>query len=176
MQIHLFIFNWRGQYEKTKEKEKILSSLENVKVTVINSDEAHMDEEWVHLGEQSFFTDQFMMALKLFEGDIFWHVQGDASYDKWKELVDDALRYYEKYEWGLYAPNLDYTWYDRTRTDIPGLVVSDKNLKIVACTDCNCWFIHKDIINDFKERNIDMTPYTIGWGWDIIMPALSFLR
>lgn len=176
MQIHSFIFNWRGQYEKTKEKERILSSLDNVKVTVINSDETHMDEDWVHVGEESFFTDQFIMALKLFQGDVFWHVQGDASYDKWKELVEDAIKYYEKYEWGIYAPNVDYTWYDSSRTDIPGLEVSDENLKIVACTDCTCWFIHKDIIEDFNARKIDMAPYTMGWGWDIIMPALAFLR
>jgi hypothetical protein len=176
MQIHSFIFNWRGQFEKTKEKEKILSAIPDVKVTVINSDESHMDEDWVHIGEQSFFTDQFNTALKLFQGDIFWHVQGDASYDKWKELVDDAKKYFNKYEWGVYAPNVDYTWYDSSRTDISGLVVSDVNLKIVGCPDCTCWFIHKDIINDFKERKIDMTPYTMGWGWDIIMPAFSFIR
>jgi hypothetical protein len=176
MLIHSFIFNWRGQYEKTKEKEKILSSIPDVKVTVINSDEEHMDEDWINIGEESFFTDQFMMALKLFSGDIFWHVQGDASYDKWSELVTDAKKYWEKYEWGIYAPNVDYTWYTANRTDISGLLVSDTNLKIVACTDCTCWFIHKDVIQDFKDRNIDMTPYTMGWGWDIVLPSLAFLK
>lgn len=175
MQIHSFIFNWRGQYEKAKLKEEQLKRL-GIKVTVINSDDNNREDDWVNIGEQAYFTEQFLMALKLFEGDVLFHIQADASYDKWEELIEDGKKYYSKYNWGIYAPNVDYTWYDSSRTDIGNIKVSDNNLRMVACPDCTCWFIHKDVITDLRERNIDMSPYSMGWGWDIILPALSFLK
>ena len=47
---------------------------------------------------------------------------------------------------------------------------------MVADPDCTCWFIHKDIIQDFKNRNIDMRDQKMGWGIDISICSLSFLR
>lgn len=175
MNIQVFIFNWKGQYKKVKEKISQLADIGIIPI-VINSDEEHNDEGWVNVGEEAYFTAQFIKALELFDGDIFFHIQGDASYNDWKQLCNDALKYYEKYRWGVYAPNVDYTWYNSSRTDINSITVPDANLKVVACPDCTCWFIHKDIINEFKARKIDMKPYTMGWGWDIIFPGISFLN
>jgi len=175
MRLHTFIFNWRGQYEKTKEKISQFALL-NITPTIINSDEAHNDEGWVNLGESAYFTDQFIKALELFDGDVLFHIQGDASYNDLGNLIRDAEETFSTYGWGIYAPNVDYTWYDATRTDINSIQLRDKKMKVVACPDCTCWFIHKDIIDDFKNSNIDMSPYKMGWGWDLILPALAFLR
>lgn len=175
MQIHSFIFNWRGQYEKTKQKEQQFKDL-GLKLTIINSDEAHDDEGWVNVGESAYFTDQMLTAIELLDGDVLFHVQADASYDKWREVIDAAKQSFYKYNWGIYAPNIDYTWYDASRTDVATISNGEQNLRLVACPDCTCWFIHRDIINDFHDRRINMEPYKMGWGWDIIFPALSFLR
>lgn len=174
MDIQVFIFNWRNQFNKTIEKEKELSSL-GYRVTVINSDEENEQVHWVNLGESAYFTDQFMKALELFDGDVMFHIQGDASYDDWNHIVKDAKESFETYNWGIYAPNVDYTWYSRERTDIEGVQLRDKTMKLVACPDCTCWFIHKDVINVFKQLKIDMSPYKMGWGWDIIFPGISYL-
>lgn len=178
MKIHSFIFNWRGQYEKAKYKEKQLKDI-GLKVTVINSDDSivSLEEDWIHIGDESYFTAQFLMALKLFEGDVFFHVQADASYEDWNRLVNDAKVYYDKYRWGIYAPNVDYTWYDSSRTDIAQITFdTHTNLRLIACPDCTCWFIHKDIINDFKARKVNMNDCKMGWGWDIILPGISYLK
>ena len=79
-------------------------------------------------------------------------------------------------DWGIYAPNVDYTWYDSTRADIHSIDFPVDQLKIVANTDCTCWFIHKDIINMLKERKLDLSPYKMGWCWDIVLPALCFIN
>jgi hypothetical protein len=118
-----------------------------------------------------------MKALELFhkfKGDVLFHIQGDASYDNWKQLYEDAEKYYETYEWGIYAPNVDYTWYDSSKVDLQ-FNIDEPNLKMVADTDCTCWFIHKDIINMADEKGIDFAPYKMGWSFDIIYSALSFL-
>lgn len=176
MKIQTFIFNWRGQYEKVKEKERQLDKL-GIESWVINSDDNHAESHWINIGEESYFTAQFTKALELFNADIFFHIQGDASYDSWRKLIDDALSSQIKYNWGIYAPNVDYTWYDSSRTDIPGFQLpEDTHLKVVANTDCTCWFIHKDIIDIFKNRKLDFSQYKMGWCWDIVLPALSFMN
>lgn len=174
MKIHTFIFNWRGQYDKTVEKIKQLTDLGHTP-TIINSDEAHNDEGWVNVGESAYFTDQFIKALELFDGDVLFHIQADASYNDWNNLIKDAEASFETYKWGIYAPNVDYTWYDASRTDIEGIALRDKTMKVVACPDCTCWFIHRDVIDMFKKLKIDMSPYKMGWGWDIILPGISYL-
>lgn len=176
MKIQTFIFNWRGQYEKTLEKEKILNALGR-NPFVINSDENYSNiDRWYHIGEDCYFGEQFAKAVELFDGDILFHIQADASYDNWAQLYSDAEKYFEQTDWGIYAPNVDYTWYDSSRTDIDSLDFPIPGLKIVANTDCTCWFIHKDIINLYRERNLKLEQYKMGWSWDIILPTLCYLN
>lgn len=174
MKIQSFIFNWRGQYDKTVEKIKQFNAIGESPV-IINSDENHNDEGWINVGESAYFTDQFIKALDIFDADVLFHIQGDASYNDWNNLIKDAKESFETYKWGIYAPNVDYTWYDSSRTDIEGAQLRDKTMKLVACPDCTCWFIHRDVIDIFKQLKIDMSPYKMGWGWDIIFPGISYL-
>ena len=174
MNIQPFIFNWKSQYEKTLVKEEALQKIFD-KVIVINSDDTHEEERWVNIGNDCYYADQFMKAIDLFDGDILFHIQADASYDKLEELVNDAKKYFEDYEWGIYAPNVDYTWYTSENTDIESIESNHNNIKMVADTDCTCWFIHKDIINEFLNRNIDMRDQKMGWGVDLCLSAISFI-
>ena len=176
MKIITFIFNWRGQYDKTIEKVHQLREI-GVDPIVINSDDDHKDYDWHNIGEDSYFTAQFMKALELFhkfKGDVLFHIQGDASYDNWKQLYEDAEKYFETYEWGIYAPNVDYTWYDSSKVDLQ-FNIDEPNIKMVADTDCTCWFIHKDIIELADKKGIDFSLYKLGWSFDIVYSALSFI-
>lgn len=174
MNIQPFIFNWKGQYKKTLEKEQSLQKIFD-KVIVINSDDTNEEDRWINIGDDCYYTDQFMKAIELFDGDVLFHIQGDASYDKLEELISDAQKYFEEYEWGIYAPNVDYTWYTSENTDIESLQSNHENIKMVCDTDCTCWFIHKDIINDFLNRKIDMSDQKMGWGIDLCLSAISFI-
>ena len=177
MNIQTFIFNWRGQYEKTKEKQKQLSAIGVVPV-VINSDDNHREDDpnWHNIGEESYFTAQFLKALELFTGDVMFHIQADASYGNWAEIYQGAKDCFDTYNWGIYAPNVDYTFYNPFRTDLISFDLDEPNLKMVANTDCTCWFIHKDIINEAKNRGINFAPYKMGWSFDIIFTALSYIK
>lgn len=174
MNIQPFIFNWKGQYEKTLKKEQSLQKIFD-KVIVINSDDTNEEDRWINIGDDCYYTDQFMKAIELFEGEVLFHIQGDASYDKLKELVEDAQKYFEEYEWGIYAPNVDYTWYTAENTDIESLQSNHENIRMVADTDCTCWFIHKDVISEFLNRKIDMSDQKMGWGVDLCLSSLSFI-
>ena len=151
------------------------------KVMVINSDDNNTRDGWIDLGDSAYFTSQFTKALELFNHNkkVLLHVQGDTEYGNWKQLVDDARKYYNLYEWGVYAPEVTNVWYTPDQTDIDGLQSDDSNIKMVACTDETVWFIHRDVISDFYNRNLSevMTPETMkmGWGWDLVMNAISFI-
>jgi len=174
MKIHTIIFNWRGQHNKTLEKIEQLKAI-GVNPTVINSDEGFFLDDWHNIGEESYFTAQFLKAIDVFDGDVLFHIQGDASYNNWSKLYEDAKKYYEEYKWGIYAPNVDYTWYDSTRTDLDMFTVDETPLKMVATPDCTCWFIHKDIIEEAKKREVDFSPYKWGWSFDLVYSALSHM-
>ena len=176
MKIQPFIFNWRGQFDSTLKIERDLKNIFE-EVVVINSDDENKKDEWTNIGEQSYFAHQFLKAIDLFDGDVFLHVQGDIVFDQWPQLVDSAQKYYEEFHWGIYAPNVDYTWYSAQNADVDTIEFRKyPNLKVVSNPDCTVWFIHRDIVNELKNINIDLSFVRIGWGLDLILCANSFLQ
>lgn len=174
MKIKCFIFSWKGQYENALKLEKQLSP--HVDTIIINSDDDNKPDHWVNIGNHCYFSDQFRKALSLFDNkeyDFFWHVQADASYDDWESILKSAKESYEKYHWGVYAPNVNDTFYISERTDMFDL---EDNLRVVADTDNTCWIVHKDIISDMNSELILMETNQLGWGWDLLICAFSHLR
>jgi hypothetical protein len=175
MNIQPFIFNWNNQFEKTCTIEDSLSKIFD-KVTVINSDDNNTRGGWIDLGDESYFSDQFRKALELFDGDILMHVQGDVAYDNWEKLVEDARKYFDYYDAGIYAPNVEYSWYSSENTDIDSIQADHENIKMVACTDETVWFIRKEIIEEMFNRSVDFSNNKMGWGWDIVLSSICFVN
>ena len=175
MNIQPFIFNWNKQFDKTCAIEDSLSKIFD-KVTVINSDDNNTRDGWIDLGDDAYFSDQFRKALELFDGDILMHVQGDVSYDNWEKLVEDARTYFDYYDAGIYAPNIDYTWYSSENADIDAIQADHENIKMVACTDETVWFIRKEIIQEMSTRNVDFSNNKMGWGWDLVLSSICFVN
>jgi len=174
MKIQTFIFNWRNQYENTVKKIEQLKLI-NKKPIVINSDDEHKEGDWYNIGEESYLTAQTLKAIELFDSDIMFIILADVSYDNWLPIYESAEKYFKKYKLGIYAPNVDYTWYTSDRVDLEQFSASNDKIKVVSDTDCLCWMIHKDIINEAKKREIDFSPYKMGWSFDIVYSALSHM-
>lgn len=175
MKIKCFIFSWKGQYDNAIILENQLSSLVD-EVIVINSDESNTKENWITLNDSCYFSDQFRRALNEFdcnEYDLFFHVQADASYNNWKEIIDSAKVNYEKYNYGVFAPDVNYTFYDSFRVNLETI---DNKIVRVANTDNTCWFIHKDIIEELNSHLHLLDGNHYGWGFDLLACALSMLN
>ena len=142
------------------------------RVTVINSDEENTHPHWDNVGDSYWFTNQFMRAIGLLEGDVFFHVQADATYTNWEALKEQAEKDFETYQWGVYAPNVDFTEWHSRRANIVYPPLSD-NRSLVACPDCTCWMIHKDIIDEFNQMNLDMSDQNLGFGIDMLICSIS---
>jgi len=173
IKILCYIFSWKGQFENAVKLQEQLSPL--LDVVVINSDDDNTKEGWINIGNECYFSDQFRTALDAFDDskyDVLWHIQADASYSEWEPIIKSARESYNTYNWGVFAPNVNDTFYISERTDVSDL---DGNLKLVATTDNTCWFIHKDYINAMKANYHLMRENILGWGWDLIICALSHL-
>lgn len=175
MNIQPFIFNWNNQFEKTCAiEDSLLKIFDNV--FVINSDDNNTKNGWIDLGNEAYFSDQFRKALDLFDGDILMHVQGDVSYNNWEKLIHDARYYFDYYDAGIYAPNIDYTWYSSENADIDTLESDHSNIKMVCCTDETVWFIRKEIIQEMYDRKVDFSTNKMGWGWDLVLASICFIN
>jgi hypothetical protein len=175
MNIQPFIFNWKNQFDKTCAIQDSLLEIFD-KVIVINSDENNTRDGWIDLGDEAYFSDQFRKALELFDGDILLHIQGDVSYDNWEKLVEDARTYFDYYDAGIYAPNIDYTWYSSENVDIDSLQSDHSNIKMVACPDETVWFIRKNILDEMINMNLDFSKNKMGWGWDLVLSSICFIN
>jgi hypothetical protein len=175
MKIHPFIFCWQGQTDKALYLEQVFLKIFG-KVTVINSGENSKRKNWIDIGNDAYFAEQFSTACDLFNGDIMLHVQADVSFEDWRSVINSAIKYYKVYNFGIYAPNIDYTSYTSDYVDISN-ATPDGTLKNVLLTDCSAWFINKSIISFFKKnylKNYLKTKY--GWGICACLSCISYLQ
>jgi hypothetical protein len=171
-----FIFNWKGQFEHACRTEAQLLELFD-RVIVINSDDVQTRAGWIDIGDESYFAAQFFKALALFDGDILFHVQADATYDNWRGVVENARKYFEVHRWGVFAPHVDFTNWNPARADVGSGLLPNAHLRLVACTDCTCWFIHRDMLDQLMDRKTTLFfDNKYGMGIDITLSALSYLN
>ena len=173
MNIIAYIFSWKGQYNNTIELEHQLSK--HLPVVVINSDENNTKDHWITLNDSCYFSDQFKRAILEFDNkyDALWHIQSDVSFSNWELILSSAIELYNKYNWGIYAPNVIDSFYIPSRTDVFEL---EKNISVVGTPDCSSWIIHKDFIEEMKKYLYLMDNNHYGWGWDLLLSAFSHLK
>jgi hypothetical protein len=171
MKIHTFIFTWLDYYKNAKKYENILTPISDT-VTVINSniDICSDFPEWVHLND-AYFTEQWYTALKMFNQncDIFFHIQADIEFDNFDNLIHKAKYAFQKYNCGIYTPNINYTaWVYPT---LSNLKCYEQNIYEVPITDTTCWFIRNNILQSFPKINFSINKH--GWFVDFVCTLLS---
>lgn len=175
MKIHPFIFCWKGQTANAINLEQIFLQIFG-NVTVINSGENSRRENWIDIGNDAYFAEQFSTACDIFNGDIMLHVQADVTFNDWRSVVDSAIYYYSLYSYGIYAPNINYTAYTSDYVDI-SCANKTGSLKNVLLTDCSAWFLDKSVINFFKKKYLKSflgTKY--GWGICSCLSCIAHLQ
>jgi len=158
--MQAFIFNWRGHRRAARALEAQVGAI--LPVTVISSEPPHADDgsSWVHLDDTAYFSAQWNRAVELFDdGDVFFHMQADASCTRLDELILAASSCFSRLPVGVYEPNIDFTecQYDPTQLRAVG-----PGLYEVPQTDCTCWFIAADVLRSLPR--VDLSVNTYGWG------------
>jgi hypothetical protein len=168
MKIQTFVFNWVGHEQNAVALERSLGRLCDVRV--INSDSTVESRHagWRHIGDSAYFTDQWNTALELFDGDILFHIQADASYPNFAAMFERCRFAIGRHNCGVYAPNVDFTPWQYNRRELRRL---DDDLLEVAQTDCTCWAICREVID--RLPSVDPRVNKFGWGIDFLVIATA---
>ena len=172
--IDSYIFCWPGHVKSTCNIESQIPS----PVTVINSSDSSDNSNWVNIGPEAYFTNQFQECLNRRDNDkILLHIQGDTSYNQWDTLMVDAVKYMKEYNAGVYYPFVKNTSWSPDKMSVVSQCDLHENIKYIACGDETVWFIHPDIMNRCESLGLfklfDGMKY--GYGWDLIICAVSHL-
>jgi hypothetical protein len=79
----------------------------------------------------------------------------------WARLASRVATATTTGRYGVFAPNVDYTWHVARGAQI------ENNIYDVPNTDCTCWFLHPTLIETFKRLPISRD-CNLGWGIDRI--------
>lgn len=167
-----FIFNWHRVSENAKLLQTQFTDL-GVETYVINSDESENDNglpNWINIGESSYMVQQYAKGIECFNKTYFLEMLADI-YDVEAELILERAWYtFNKYDCGVYTPNVYYNYWDFDRSKIPKL---EENLYEVLNPESLLTFIHKDVL---KGLHLDTENYTFGWGIDLLVCVLAHME
>ena len=182
--IQAFIFNWP---RTTKDAILMYDRFKKMnfidKLFVINSDSSYQPEDWINLSGDAYFSEQFANAIKLFDGDIFFHIQADAvipSILDVKKLFDTASYYFNELNFSVYTPDIDYTAWNNQRSKIDDTAIRfmgyPTQIIPILNSDCTCWFINKKTLHEFEslclQNLLENSP--LGWGCSAAMCAIGW--
>ena len=160
MKIQNFIFTWNQFVSNAVNIELQLKKFG--KTTVINSNINHKNDKWINLND-GYFAEQWSNLVSNIDDDtdFIFHIQSDATVHNFDKLYSRFYEMTSKYDVGIYAPNVDYTWH-KYNVDLLNKV--EDNVYNVPNTDCTCWFINTQITKKhISDLDINVYGYGIDW-------------
>lgn len=177
MRFQFFVFAWPGYLQSALEIEQSLLE-RGEEVVVISSGLEEGPSHWLKLSNEAYFGDQFSLCLQMFGGDVLVHIQSDARIADWNMFLQRMKSAYEHDTPGIWAPDVNYTFYQTSivRFNAFGLYPSKgkshSRLIGVLNTDCTCWSLRSELVDQLKE--FVRPDWNLGWGWDSLAAAISW--
>jgi len=172
MNTKYYVFNWKSTLDNVLDYEKRLKEKNH---KIVNIVEDYTYPNWMQLDDSYYFTKQFHKAIQDFDGDFYFHIQGDVKTDiNFETIEQQMIETFDRSNFGVYAPNVDWTFWDQ-KSIIANTTVD--YLKIVRNTDCSFWCIHRDIIEEYKKYIKIMDKHNkYGWSIDLLICAISYIK
>jgi hypothetical protein len=161
--LQVFIFN----YGLMENAQKLYSQFEalGVNAVILDSDSGKdvPDLEYIHAFDNVYYSGLWNEALNLFTGSHMLIVTSDVEIPDARKLVNNAKMFYKSDKAWIYAPNVNYTFWDYETSALPDY---SRDVKIVPNTDGMCWMLNSDAA--FSVGNIDIEINKIGFGIDLL--------
>ena len=170
MKIQCFIFAWNQFVTNAVDIESKLNKYG--KTIVINSNVNDTRDRWINLND-GYFAEQWNTLVSNIDSDtdFIFHIQADVKVDNFDDIFARFNQIVSKYDVGIYAPNVDYTYHQYNRELLNAL---EENVYEVPNTDCTCWFVNTKVIKKNIIYNIETNKF--GYGSDWYYSAESFLQ
>jgi hypothetical protein len=170
--IHVYIFSWKKVTANATALYKAVAPV-FPHTTFINCDEnvtMPADIPTIQRDDSFYYGKQFETAIHHAPADA--HVAcivGDVDpVADWSLIATNTVAALTTGRFGIFAPNVDYTWHAARNGTAPIL----NNIWTVPNTDCTCWFLAPQILHKLRQLPIG-TLSNLGWGIDIIAIAES---
>lgn len=177
MHFQFFVFAWPGWAHAAEKLEMSLVD-RGEDVHVIASGIPEAPERWLSLTDDAYFGEQFVTALRNFKGDVLVHIQADASITDMDRFLHRLRTAYALCDPGVWAPDVDYTFYRTELVIAPSGFTSGKANNLdpavveVLNTDCTCWSLNSVVASALKDYARE--DWNLGWGWDTLASAISW--
>lgn len=170
MKIQSFIFTWNEYIHNASKLESQLKLLSTTKV--INSNLEYTNPSWINVNNL-YFAGQWNTLLSNLDTDtdFIFHIQSDASFERFDLIFDRFREISNKYNIGIYAPNVDFTAHTYNLSNFKQY---EDKLYFVPNTDCTCWFINKKLVTEIPLFDLNIN--SIGFGVDWFYIAKSLLN
>ena len=173
IRIHAFIICWSGMEDNARHIARSIHHLVD-ELSVVYSNKNDTIEtgagNWIQVPDTWFFGKKFQTCLQLHTGGILLQIQADAASDNWPALVNHCKSAYAQFDnIGVWAPNVDYTWWTDDRVLIRH--IESSKMVMVAQTDCTVWSFSENVLQ--RLRAFDYDHNNFGWGIDWVAIAYS---
>lgn len=161
MKIQCFIFTWNQFVKNAIDLENRLNKFG--KTIVINSNVNEKKDHWINLND-GYFAEQWNTLVSNIDSDtdFIFNTLADVNVDDFDTIFSRFNYFSAKYDIGIYAPNVDYTYH---KYNINLLNLLEDNVYEVPNTDCLCWFVNKDVVKNNLIFDINTNFYGYGVDW-----------
>lgn len=175
LNAHVFVISWPDVRDNVIAICEALGEL-NCRKTILDKSRTLPDTlsswECVDISDEHYFGMQMEVAFRMFDGDIFIGIAGDAVCGDWKNLVETCVERFETVPYiGVWSPEIDNTGWSTERVSIGQIEQSE--LHVVCQTDAIVWAMRPQIVD--RLRRMDFQINNFGWGvdWAAIVIAYS---
>lgn len=163
--IYVYIFSWKKVTANATELYRAVAPV-FPHTTFINCDE-HVtmpaDIPTIQCDDSFYYGKQFDTAIHHAPvGSYVACIVGDVDPSaNWTLIANNTVAAFNLDKFGIFAPNVDYTWHTAKKACIIN------NIYTVPNTDCTCWFLHPMVVDKLRTLSIG-TISNLGWGIDTI--------
>lgn len=173
MKVQVFIFNY-AHFQQAKKLFDDFTNL-NYDTYLLNCqskyDPVFTETDKVKKLPNIYYSGQWNETLKLITGEVILIINSDVRVTNPDRLMFNLERFYNNFNGGLYAPNLDWTPWVYNPALLKGI---GYGMRIVPGTDSTIWSLSSKIAKKIGE--IDLKLNYIGWGIEILAAYYCFLE
>jgi hypothetical protein len=173
---HVFVLSWPAAADNVTKIIDAMSGLDCRK-TVIDTSRTVPAElngwEYIGITDDTFYGRQMELAVRLFDGDVFIGINGDAQSEDWAGLVNTCMARFETMpQIGVWSPEIDNTGWPTERVSLGP--TTDLNVHVVAQTGSIVWALRAPIVERF--RTLDLFANNRGWGIDWVAIVAAYTQ
>ncbi len=129
--------------------------------------------EYIGIADENYYGRQLELALRLFDGDVFICITGDAQCTDWPGLVETCVqRFTDIPQIGVWSPEIDNTGWNTARVSLGP--TTDPDVQVVAQTDSIAWALRPSVVAQLRERNLFAN--NLGWGIDWVAITAAYTQ